>query len=297
MVMAQDLFSCIKSFIAVIEYGGFANAARHIYVSTPVLTKQIKLLEKIVQKKLINRTTRRLELTEAGTLYITHARRILEQITHAHDAILGLDQEPHGFITVGIPTMLNSMFFGKSLTEFLTAYPKITCNLTTENSISALTDGLADVIISIMHTQDKRFQQKKLFTCRSGIYAAPSYIKKHGVPKKVADLKQHNCLINTRVNPQHEWVFANNKKVLVHGNFSSNSGIDIYFAGMTGLGLFCSLNISVAEELKTGRLVEIQLDLPPATMAIYLYSLLSNTNNIIPLLVDHVVESTRKCSC
>ncbi len=88
--MSLDLFSCIKSYVAVVEQQGFASASRQIHVSPSILTKQVKYLEKILGKKLLSRTTRRLQLTEAGGVYLVQAKKILEQVENAKDIVFGL---------------------------------------------------------------------------------------------------------------------------------------------------------------------------------------------------------------
>lgn len=295
--MALDLISCMRSFVAVVEHGGYANASRHIYISPPVITKQIKLLEHNLKRKLFYRTTRRIQLTEAGEVYLSHVRGVLQQIKEAQDALIHLESGPQGTIRVGVPTILNSMFFAKNLTSFLEKYPHINCELTTEVSPTAITDDLCDIIITAIDFQDKQLVKQLLLTCSRGVYASPAYIKKHGQPKTIVDLKNHNCLNKKCTHGFHLWEFSNNKKATATGNFVSDSGIDIYFACLNGLGLMYSTSIAVLDEVESKRLIKIDLDEPPTEMDIYIYYRPVMKESIIKLLVDHVIDKTKKCRC
>ena len=187
--MSLDFLSCLKGFLAVAKYNGFSQAARSLHVATPMLTNQIKRLEESLGKKLLQRTTRHVALTEAGEIYRLRAEKILAEIQHAKDEICHLEAKPHGVLTIGVPGSFNSRFFVKHMHQFLEQYPKIQLKVIEENSPSAILDETVDLLISEMDVRDKQFIKEHLFTVHRSIYASPTYLKKHGVPKTVADLK------------------------------------------------------------------------------------------------------------
>lgn len=293
--MALDLFSCIKSFVAVIHHNGFASAARHSHISTPVLTKQIKWLEEYLGKQLLHRTTRRLQLTEAGKVYLPEAMKILQQVNESQAAILELDTEPHGIVTLGFPSIFDSMFPVHQLKTFLMQYPKIKLSVIAENTPNALLTGQADLVISTVDTTDKQFIKDHLLTSRRGIYAAPEYIKKHGVPKKITELTKFNCLVNKRVFPTSEWTFANHKKIKVSGNYESDLVMDTFFAAVDGLGLICAPINMVETEIKMKRLITIQLDTEPTPVDLYLYYLPQNYSTHVKLMADYLKQHAQCC--
>lgn len=104
--MSSDIFSCMKSFVAITKYGSFFKASQQLHVSPPVLTKQIQRLESYVGKILLERSNRVVGLTEAGVLYLEHVKDILEKVDEATANIHDLDVEPHGTIRLGIPGYL-----------------------------------------------------------------------------------------------------------------------------------------------------------------------------------------------
>jgi LysR family transcriptional regulator, transcriptional activator for dmlA len=290
--MSLDFFSCLKGFVAVAEYNGFSQAARYLRVSTPLLTNQIKRLEDLLGKKLLHRTTRHVSRTEAGEIYLLRAKKILAEIQDAKNEICHLEEKPHGMLTVGVPASFNTLFFVKHLKKFLDKYPKIQLNMIEENSPLALLKGEADLIVSEMDVKDKQLIKEHLFTIHRHIYAAPKYIKTHGVPETIADLKKHNCLIAQRVSPNNEWILANNRKVAVTGNYSSTSGINILYAGLEGMGLIWSADIAIKEEINAGKLIEIRLKDKPTAIKIYLYHRPVHRGSNIQLMAEHLQQIT-----
>lgn len=293
--MSLDLFSCIKSYVAVVEQQGFASASRHIHVSASMLTKQVKYLEKILGKKLLYRTTRRLQLTEAGEVYLIQAKKILEQVENAKDVVLAIDKEPHGQLIIGFPSVFDSVFPLHQLASFLEKYPKINIQTVPEHSPAILITGLAHLVISSVNSYDKQFVKKHVFTSRRGIVAAPEYIKKHGKPSKISELPSHNCLMNKTIFPTNEWSFENNKKIKVNGNYESQFSLDTYFAAIHGVGLLCVPDAMVEAEIKTGRLKKIELEAEPVSVELYLYYLPSTYSSNVSLLAKHLIQHSNCC--
>lgn len=291
--MSLDFLSCITSFVAVAEYKGFSPAARYLRISTPTLTNQLKRLEDLLGKKLLHRTTRYVALTEVGEIYLKRAQKILEEIQAAEHEIQHLEKEPHGLLTIGVPHSFHAPFVIKHLQEFLHQYPKMQLKIIDNNSPDNLLTGLCDLVITEMDVKNKQFIKEHLFSLYRNIYAAPSYLKKHGVPKDIADLKDHNCLVVTNISPSNEWILGNNKKIIVNGNYSSSSGSNVFYAGLAGLGLIWCADIAIKEEINRRKLVEVQLeDAHPVEIKIYLYHRPVNAANNIKLMANHLKKMT-----
>lgn len=289
--MALDLLSCMKSFVAVAERKGFSVAARQLRLSTPVLTKQMQRLEDFIGKKLFDRTTRRVTLTEAGTTYLSYVKNILHEIQNASNAVHNLEREPHGKLLIGLPGVFNSIFFINILHGFLNKYPKMSLQTTDENSPICLFNGSVDLVISEENIKDKKINREYLFTIRRGVFASPTYIKKYGVPKNIEDLKKHNCLIYKRVYRNNEWIFADNKRIVVHGNYSTSSGRNIISAARAGIGLLWCPEIVIHEELKSGELIEIKLEKKPTEVKVFVYYQPVHYDSNIKIMVDYLKQS------
>lgn len=284
--MSLDLFSCMKGFVAVAEYRGFSQAARHTFVSTPTLTNQLQRLESLLKKRLFHRTTRRVELTEAGRVYLAQVKKVLAEVELAQSSVIKLERAPHGLLTLGIPSLFHSRYFVEQLKGFLQRYPKIQLKIVDENSPGALLEGAVDLVISGINVRDKQLIKERWFAMQSSIYAAPAYIKKHGTPAGVEDLKNYNCLVNLCASPTSEWILANNKKVYVQGNYISTSGVSILQACLAGLGLMWAADISIKEEVRGGKLVEVPLGKTRITM--YYYYRPVDHGHIIKLMADYL---------
>lgn len=291
--MSLDLFSCMKGFVAVAEHQGFSQAARHTLVSTPTLTNQLQRLERLVKKQLFHRTTRRVELTETGKIYLAQVKKVLGEVELAQSSVANLETAPHGLLTMGVPSLFHSLYFVEKLKNFSQRYPKIQLKIIDENFPGALLDGTIDLIISGINIQDKQLIKERLFTVCSGIYAAPSYIKKNGAPSSIEDLKNHNCLVNLRISPNNEWMFSNNKKVQVHGNYISTSGASILQACLMGWGLMWATDIAIKEEMRKTNLIEVPLD-KPAKIIIYQYYRPINHDHIINLMAGYLKNVVSK---
>ncbi len=287
--MSLDLFSCMQGFKAIAEHKGFSQAARHLHVSTSTLTGQIKHLEQLLKRKLLNRTTRHMELTEAGEIYLQHVNKLLVDIENAQNAVNAVEIQPHGKLIIGIAGAFYSQFFIKHFQKFLQKYPKIQLQTTEENAPTDLLNGSADLVITEIDIKDSQLVKEYLFTLHRSIYATPAYIKKFGSPKKAEDLQHHNCLIAKRISPNNEWVLANNKKIYVTGNYASSSGYNVLCAALAGMGLIWSTDILIKEELKRGELVEIKLkDEQPVAIKMYLYHRRVNAESNIRLMADYL---------
>lgn len=290
-----DFLQCIRSFVAVAECHGFSPAARQLQISTPALTKQIQALEEHLGKKLLERTTRYVAITEAGGIYLEHAKRILADVEIAANSVNNIETEPHGNLRIGIPGVFETLAFLKHLQLFLNRYPKITVDIRNDNSPTLILDDELDLTVSEHNLHDKKLIKEHLFTVRRSVYAAPSYLKKQGTPKTIADLKNHNCLIYKRVTPTNQWIFGNNKKVNVSGNYTSMSGMNLLFALTAGMGLIWGSDLVMAADIKKGKVVEVPLDYPPFESKAYLYYRPTNMNQPLKLMIEHLKLFTKDC--
>ncbi len=287
--MSLDLLSCMRGFKGIAEHKGFSQAARHLDVSTSTLTGQIKHLESLLKKKLLNRTTRHIELTEAGEIYLMHVNKILADIENAQGAVNSIETEPHGRLIIGIAGAFYSQYFIKHFKKFLQKYPKIQLQTTEENAPTDLLNGMADLVITEIDIKDSQLVKEYLFTIHRSIYATPAYVKKYGSPKNAADLQNHNCLIAKRISPNNEWVLANNKRIYVSGNYASSSGYNVLCAALADMGLIWCTDILIKEELKRGELVEIKLkDEQPIAIKMYLYHRRVYADSNIRLMADYL---------
>ena len=276
--MALDLFSCMRSFIAVAEYNGFAAAARHLHLSPPVLTKQIQFLEHRLKKMLLERTTRHLELTEAGQLYLEQAKAILEELQQAEASLHELETEPHGMLNVGASGLINTPGFTKHLHQFLKKYPKISLNIQTEVSPQWVLDGHLHLSITEENLFDNSLIKDHFTYIRRRVYAAPSYLQERGVPQTMQDLQKHQCLIFQKALLKQEWILGKNQRIKVSGQYRTNSSAHFMLALKAGFGLGWCFEHLVQDEIAAGLLQEVQLNIKPIEIPVFIYYRPSSQN-------------------
>lgn len=287
--MAQDLLSCMRSFAAVVEHKGFAAAARHLRLSTSVITKHIQTLERHLGKPLLLRTTRHLEPTEAGRVYALHVAQILSQVADAQHTLQQLESEPHGTVQLGACGMLDTADFAAHLQQFLQRYPKITVNVHNDASPVEILNGRLDLVTTEDNFPSAGLIKEQLFTVSRRLYASPAYFQKHGKPKTIADLAQHNCMVYTKVSPDHIWLLGT-RKVKVKGNYTSNSALNFLQTLYRGVGIaWCSETLA-QEDLKSGRLEEAPLDVAPIPIPFFLYYRPGHSQQPAILLAKHISQ-------
>lgn len=290
--MAIDLVSCLKSFVTVAEYESFTQAARQMYLSTSVVTKQIQNLESELGVVLFTRTTRQLSLTPSGEIYLKEANEILDKIKNAYNTIHSISTEPQGNIKVAIPGFAQVGIVLSLIAKFLEQYPKINLNITNDQSPFQLYNKTMDIVISETKTNTPQLTHHQLMQVKKSVFASPNYLKKYGIPKTPDDLKKHNCLINQVVTPTNEWIFANNTRVKVSGNYTLLAGVSLVPAAVLGIGLIWTPNFLVEQEIKNGELVLVDIEPGPSIVPIYLYHSPITYSGLIKLFIDWIKKET-----
>jgi len=184
-------FERLKSMVVfsqVVEQGSLSGAAKHIGLSRAVISYHIKKLEKQLGIKLLNRSTRTLALTEAGSQYYQRCRIITEQATAANLQIENLKNEPVGLLKITCPVNIGLQTIVPALNEFRNLYPKIELDvMLTDEVVNIIKEGI-DLAIRGAQLSDSGLQASKLSTLSTCLCGSPQYFKKHGYPKTPADL-------------------------------------------------------------------------------------------------------------
>jgi len=290
--MAIDTVSCLKSFVAVAECESFTQAARKLYLSTSVVTKQIQNLESELGVVLFTRTTRQLCLTPAGDVYLKEAINILDKIKNAYNIVHNISAEPQGDIKIAIPGFAQVGKVLSLIARFLQKYPKVNLIITNDQSPFQLYDKAMDIVISETKINTHQLVRHRLLQIKKSVFAAPEYLKQHGIPKTTEDLRKHNCLINQVVTPTHEWLFANDTKVKVSGNYTLLAGVSLVPAAVLGIGLIWTPNFLVEKEIENGELQSVDIEPGQSLIPIYLYHLPVTYTGLIKLFIDWVKKET-----
>lgn len=260
----MDSLTDIAVFVRVVECASFTKAADQLELSRAVVSKYITRLEERLGARLLNRTTRRLSLTEAGAELFEASRGALERIDEAEQAVARLQREPKGRLKVNAPMSFGILHLAPALPEFLKRYPGIHVDLKMDDRIVDFVEEGFDVGIRIAALQDSSLIAKKLAPCRQVLCASAAYLDEFGEPQTPDDLVTHNCILYHYASSANIWRFiapsGREIRVAVTGNLRANNGIAECEAAIQGVGLLYSPTFYVGEYLRTGRLKRLLAD-------------------------------------
>lgn len=257
----------MASFVAVVDHGGFAPAARRLGVAPSSLTRQLNALEESLGTRLMNRSTRSVTLTEAGTHYYDDARRILEDLDNADRAISELSGSPSGLLSVTMPVAFGRLHIAPAMPRFLKRFPNMRLDIQLTDSVVNLVDERIDVAIRLGPLASSNLLVRKLAPHHRVICASPAYLSEYGVPATPQDLRQHNCLVFDYLTGDSSWTLTRNgkmEKVAVSGRLRSTGSEFLREAAIGGAGLILMPTWLVGEDIAAGRLVQVLGEWSPA---------------------------------
>jgi DNA-binding transcriptional LysR family regulator len=273
----MDRFENTRVFAAVVEAGNFTAAAERLGMSRAAVSKHIVALEERLSARLLNRTTRRVSVTESGRTFYEQCRRILADLEDAERAAGELHNEPRGELRIMAPTNFGLAEIGAAITDLALAYPRLRINLTLNDHV---TDPIAegyDIAISVGRPRgaSSSLIARKLNTARRILCAAPDYLARRGTPQIPEDLTQHDCLCYSYIAEPDEWhlIGGDGERVVkVSGPIVTSQRQVLNTAAVRGLGIAYGPVIFFRADIDAGRLQQVLPDyqLPEATIyAVY----------------------------
>ncbi|WP_230531306.1 LysR family transcriptional regulator [Microvirga roseola] len=268
-----DRVTSMQVFVRVAALGSFSAAARALHLSQTMVTKHIAALEERLGIKLLNRSTRRLVLTEGGRSYLAACERILAEIEEA-EASASLDRiEPRGTLRLNVPLTFGFRQIVPALAEFSRLYPAISVDLGLADRYVDLIEEGWDLAIRIGRLKDSSLIARRLAPCRIVVCAAPSYLEAHGTPKTLEDLSRHNCLgytLSSTVGADR-WAFGAEGEMVasVQGNLRANNGDALLAAALAGQGLIYQPTFLVGDSLREGTLIRLLDDYPAYEVGVH----------------------------
>ncbi|MEC4593486.1 MULTISPECIES: LysR family transcriptional regulator [Nitrospirillum] len=290
----MDRWQAMRIFVKVAETESFAEAARHLHLSAPAVTRAIAALEETIGARLFVRTTRSVKLTEAGGRYFDDCRRILADITEAEAAAAGSYATPSGTLTVTASLLFGQMYVLPIVTDYLDAYPAMTARtFFVDRPVNIVEEGV-DVAVRIGRLPDSGFTAIKVGTVRRVVCGAPAYFEKHGVPTAPAELKDHRIAVSTSAWASPEWRFASDQRVVIHPTLHCNTNEAAIATAQAGWGLTRVLHYQIGPALLEGRLQVVlsEYEEPPLPIHV-LYAEGRQAPAKIRAFVDRAVAALR----
>lgn len=257
----MDLVSAMRTYRQVVDSASFTAAAQVLGLSKAAVSKQISDLEAHLGAALLHRTTRRLNVTEAGQLYFERCQRLLDELDIAEAEMRNLQTEPTGRLRLSAPGNFGEAVLGPIICELQKRYPKMTVQVELSNRFVDLLEEGFDAAIRIRTSlPDSSLIARRLCPVDRVACAAPSYLKRHGTPKHPRDLVDHNCLIYTLSTSPYDWTFntpTGPHTVRVNGTIQSNNSQLLVDPLRAGHGVALLPAFSVGADIQAGRLRRI----------------------------------------
>jgi DNA-binding transcriptional LysR family regulator len=251
----------MRSFVGVTKSRSFSQAARGLGISGSLVSRHVAELERDLGVRLVNRTARTVSLTEAGTRYAEFASRIIDEIDREEEMLRGLRDKAEGSLAVISPKWIGSNDVGDAIVAFSTRYPKIHIRFEvggmSERSYDFLDQGF-DVSFHTRHVRDSNLMLKKIADLKFALCASPTYLIRAGEPAELADLSEHDCLVNTNDPIWHLSHAGHDVHLKVSDPvYSSNSYQTLAKAARAGRGIGLLPVRLVAADLADGSLVDV----------------------------------------
>ena len=281
----MDTLSGMRLFAKVVETGGFSAAGRQVGLNASSVSRQVGQLEDALGARLLNRSTRRIGLTEAGRLYYERATRIVADVDEASAAVSELAEAPRGTLRLNVPVVFGRRYLAPYMREFLETHPALNVELNVTDHFVDLIEEGADLAIRIGGPGQSSYIQRKLATIDRVLCASPDYFARHGRPARPADLAGHNCIVYRHQPGAVVWELIgadSNFAVPVSGNFASNNAGAIATAMVAGMGIALLPVWMVGREIKQGmaEIVLREYRAHPADMADDVYAVFPHARNL-----------------
>lgn len=247
----------LAAFAVLLEVGSFTHAAERLGCSKGQLSKRMRLLEQGLGVTLLQRSTRRLSLTSAGSALLPEAQALLVQAQRARQTLVRLKEEISGTVRLTLPVSLGESFFDELLLTFVQQYPQVRVELDLNNDYrDMIADGF-DLAIRSGVASDARLVAKPLFAMQELTCASPAYLAQHGEPQCPEDLSRHSCLVNSHYSGPEEWLYHRQhqlSRVKVAGPLASNHYSLLKKAALAGAGIARLPSYMLHGDLAEGRL-------------------------------------------
>ena len=256
----MDTFRQISTFVEVVARGSLSAAARAEGIAPAMIGRRLDALEARLGVKLLQRTTRRLALTDEGAAFLEDCQRILAELEEAEAAVSERSRRATGHLLVSAPAGFGRQHVAPLLPSFLAEHRDLTVNLNLSDRIVDLIGESVDVAIRIASPADSNLVSVKLADNHRVVVAAPAYLKRHGTPQSLDELARHNCLAISSEGSQRGWTFLDKGKPVtlkVTGNMVCNDGAVLHDWALAGKGLAWRSMWEVAGQLESGQLVTV----------------------------------------
>ena len=279
----MDRLESMSLLIAVVEAGSFSAAARKLAKPLATVSRRVGELESHLNARLLHRTTRKLELTDAGQAYVRACRRILDEVGEAERAASGEYSVPKGDLVITAPIVFGRLHVLPVVVEFLQTHAQIDVRMVLADRVVHLLEDHVDIAVRIGELPDSRQVATRVGTVRRVVCASPGYFARQGTPASPAQLEMHACITFEGLAAPHAWSFSSAKSdrsVPIRSRLVVNTAEAAIDAATLGLGITRVLSYQIADALRAGRLQLALQAFEPAPLPV---SLVHAGQGLLPL--------------
>ena len=271
--MALDRLLAMNVFVKVVEQGSFARAAERMDMSTSAVSRRVAELETHLDTRLLNRTTRRISLTESGQAFYERTLQLLADLEEAEAAASSSTATPRGTIRLTCSINFGVKHLAPAMGVFQARYPEVLFDVSVSDRFVDLVEEGLDLAIRIGDIGNPNLIARKIGEMRLVACASPAYLKRHGTPRRPEDLVRHNCLTYEYAPVRNQWRFqgkdGNDIKVRIAGSVHGNNGEMLAAIAAEGVGIAFEPDFIVSPMIKAARLTPILKNFQPPPFAIY----------------------------
>ena len=292
----MDRWAEIELFVQTAELGSLTRAAETLEISNAAASRHLTSLERRLGARLIERSTRRLYLTQVGEQFFRRCKEVLSEMKEAEADVSANVLEASGTLTITASLSFSMIHLAPLIPDFTALYPKVSVNVVAANRYYDIMDTNIDLAIRTREFEpDSNLTVRRLAQTRRILAAAPRYLDRRGIPKTVEDLAAHAMLIYSYANRPNELVFGRGdekREINVRSTFESNDGQVLRAAALKGMGILVQPKYIIYDDIVAGRLVPVldDWDLPRLTVNIAFQNrahLPARVRLFIEFLVDH----------
>jgi len=268
----MDTLISMKVFTTVAAAGSFTEAADRLDMSRAMVSKYVSSLEDHLGTRLLNRTTRRLSLTESGSAYFERCLQIISDVQEAEQEAGNLTSTPRGTLKISMPFAYGLHRLGPLVADYAALHSEVKLDISLSDRYVDLIEEGFDLAVRIGVLPESRLIARKLGVARSVVCASPEYLRQRGSPASPADLAHHACLGYSYTNSGNEWHLKKDgveKVIHIAGTIKANNGDMLRLAALNGAGLILQPLFIVDEDLQAGRLVQVLHDYTSNEYGIY----------------------------
>ncbi len=283
----------LEVFVTVVEEEGFSAAAKRLDTTPAAVSRRIKALEKRLGVRLLQRTTRKIQLTEAGALYFREVSRLLGDLQTIEQKLEEVTGQATGELRIVAPMSFGQRRLAPVVARFALTHPRLRVTLRLEDRETDIVSEGLDLAVRIAYPSDSSLVARPIALIPRYICASPDYLAKRGTPRSPRDLLQHDCLHYSVISEREEWTFKGTEveeTVAIRGVFCSNNGEVLAEAAIQGLGITLLPDFIIEDALDEGRLVRILEghERPPLTLSV-LYPSRQHVPAKTRLFIDYLV--------